>query len=98
MIKHTAVCGLVHCDLCQRTFKSTQYLRQHISKIHDEGREVRRDFDCDLCQVSFTTKHNLIQHTKAFHGMELMEHIKPKTEITKKEMGDWVGPTEDPLL
>ena len=92
LMKHIAVCvsakpvkteessgPAVHCHLCQRVFKSSQNLRQHITKMHDEGREVRRDFDCDLCQVSLTSKYNLRQHTKAIHGMELKEEIKPLT-------------------
>ncbi|XP_041943738.1 transcription factor E4F1 isoform X1 [Alosa sapidissima] len=51
--------GRFVCQLCEKTFKTPNILRTHMS-THSE----KKDFHCDLCGTSFRTKGSLIRHNR----------------------------------
>ncbi|CAN9505870.1 unnamed protein product [Ophioblennius macclurei] len=51
--------GRYICQLCQKTFKTTNNLRTHM-KTHSD----QKNFSCDLCGTSFRTKGSLIRHNR----------------------------------
>ncbi|KAM7386817.1 hypothetical protein PAMA_009445 [Pampus argenteus] len=51
--------GRYICQLCEKTFKTTNILRTHM-KTHSD----QKNFSCDLCETSFRTKGSLIRHNR----------------------------------
>ncbi|XP_059203233.1 transcription factor E4F1 isoform X1 [Centropristis striata] len=51
--------GRYICELCDKTFKTTNILRTHL-KTHSD----LKNFSCDLCGTSFRTKGSLIRHNR----------------------------------
>ncbi|KAK2833510.1 hypothetical protein Q5P01_017399 [Channa striata] len=51
--------GRYICQLCEKTFKTTNILRTHM-KTHSD----QKNFSCDLCATSFRTKGSLIRHNR----------------------------------
>ncbi|TSO37038.1 Transcription factor E4F1 [Bagarius yarrelli] len=51
--------GRYVCHICEKTFKTANILRTHLS-IHTD----RKDFKCDLCETAFRTKGSLIRHNR----------------------------------
>lgn len=51
--------GRYICQLCEKTFKTTNILRTHM-KTHSD----QKNFTCDLCETSFRTKGSLIRHNR----------------------------------
>ncbi|XP_058509907.1 transcription factor E4F1 isoform X2 [Solea solea] len=51
--------GRYICQLCEKTFKTSNILRTHI-KTHSD----QKNFSCDLCETSFRTKGSLIRHNR----------------------------------
>ncbi|XP_042360864.1 transcription factor E4F1 [Plectropomus leopardus] len=51
--------GRFICQLCDKTFKTTNILRTHM-KTHSD----QKNFSCDLCGTSFRTKGSLIRHNR----------------------------------
>ncbi|XP_040047234.2 transcription factor E4F1 isoform X2 [Gasterosteus aculeatus] len=51
--------GRYICQLCDKTFKTTNILRTHM-KTHSD----QKNFSCDLCGTSFRTKGSLIRHNR----------------------------------
>ncbi|XP_037648009.1 transcription factor E4F1 isoform X1 [Sebastes umbrosus] len=51
--------GRYICQLCDKTFKTTNILRTHM-KTHSD----HKNFSCDLCGTSFRTKGSLIRHNR----------------------------------
>ncbi|XP_069569589.1 transcription factor E4F1 [Brachyistius frenatus] len=51
--------GRYVCQLCEKTFKTTNILRTHM-KTHSD----HKNFSCDLCGTSFRTKGSLIRHNR----------------------------------
>ncbi|XP_023139372.2 transcription factor E4F1 [Amphiprion ocellaris] len=51
--------GRYVCQLCEKTFKTTNILRTHM-KTHSD----QKNFSCDLCGTSFRTKGSLIRHNR----------------------------------
>ncbi|XP_034566869.1 transcription factor E4F1 isoform X2 [Notolabrus celidotus] len=51
--------GRYICQLCEKTFKTTNILRTHM-KTHSD----HKNFACDLCGTSFRTKGSLIRHNR----------------------------------
>ncbi|XP_068192969.1 transcription factor E4F1 [Antennarius striatus] len=51
--------GRYICQLCQKTFKTTNILRTHM-KTHSD----QKNYSCDLCGTSFRTKGSLIRHNR----------------------------------
>ncbi|TNN66144.1 Transcription factor E4F1 [Liparis tanakae] len=51
--------GRYICQLCDKTFKTTNILRTHM-KTHSD----KKNFACDLCGTSFRTKGSLIRHNR----------------------------------
>ncbi|XP_068434924.1 transcription factor E4F1 isoform X2 [Clinocottus analis] len=51
--------GRYICQLCNKTFKTTNILRTHM-KTHSD----QKNFACDLCGTSFRTKGSLIRHNR----------------------------------
>ncbi|KAG8007000.1 Transcription factor E4F1 [Nibea albiflora] len=51
--------GRFICQLCEKTFKTTNILRTHM-KTHSD----QKNFSCDLCGTSFRTKGSLIRHNR----------------------------------
>ena len=67
LIKHKAShAGSVQCDLCEKSVKSTFYLKRHMRKMHSitKGEE---SFVCDVCPSSFKLKEYLTRHVKKVH-------------------------------
>ncbi|XP_060757611.1 transcription factor E4F1 isoform X2 [Neoarius graeffei] len=51
--------GRYVCHICEKTFKTANILRTHLS-IHTD----KKDFKCDLCETAFRTKGSLIRHNR----------------------------------
>nr|XP_020472001.1 transcription factor E4F1 isoform X2 [Monopterus albus] len=51
--------GRYICQLCQKTFKTTNILRTHMTTHTDQ-----KNFSCDLCGICFRTKGSLIRHNR----------------------------------
>ncbi|XP_054463622.1 transcription factor E4F1 [Anoplopoma fimbria] len=51
--------GRYICQLCDKTFKTTNILRTHM-KTHSD----QKNFSCDLCGTMFRTKGSLIRHNR----------------------------------
>ncbi|XP_031727966.1 transcription factor E4F1 [Anarrhichthys ocellatus] len=51
--------GRYICQLCDKSFKTTNILRTHM-KTHSD----QKNFSCDLCGTSFRTKGSLIRHNR----------------------------------
>ncbi|XP_060921397.1 transcription factor E4F1 isoform X4 [Labrus mixtus] len=51
--------GRYICQLCDKTFKTTNILRTHM-KTHSD----QKNFSCSLCGTSFRTKGSLIRHNR----------------------------------
>ncbi|CAJ1076509.1 transcription factor E4F1 isoform X1 [Xyrichtys novacula] len=51
--------GRYICQLCEKTFKTTNILRTHM-KTHSD----QKNFTCSLCGTSFRTKGSLIRHNR----------------------------------
>ncbi|KAF5901859.1 transcription factor E4F1, partial [Clarias magur] len=51
--------GRYVCHVCEKTFKTVNILRTHLS-IHTD----KKDFKCDLCEAAFRTKGSLIRHNR----------------------------------
>ncbi|KAM8824106.1 transcription factor E4F1 [Synchiropus picturatus] len=51
--------GRYLCQLCQKTFKTSNILRTHL-KTHSD----QKNFSCELCETSFRTKGSLIRHNR----------------------------------
>ncbi|XP_061605376.1 transcription factor E4F1 isoform X2 [Phyllopteryx taeniolatus] len=51
--------GRYLCQLCDKTFKTSNILKTHM-KTHSD----QKNFACDLCDTSFRTKGSLIRHNR----------------------------------
>ncbi|XP_059407298.1 transcription factor E4F1 isoform X2 [Carassius carassius] len=51
--------GRYICDICEKTFKTTNILRTHMFTHTDQ-----KDFKCEICQTAFRTKGSLIRHKR----------------------------------
>ncbi|KAF7698109.1 transcription factor E4F1 [Silurus meridionalis] len=51
--------GRYVCHICEKTFKSANILRTHLT-IHTD----KKDFKCELCETAFRTKGSLIRHNR----------------------------------
>ncbi|XP_030646686.1 transcription factor E4F1 [Chanos chanos] len=51
--------GRYICHICEKTFKTTNILRTHLSTHSD-----KKDFKCELCGSAFRTKGSLIRHNR----------------------------------
>uniref|UniRef100_UPI003AB06ED3 transcription factor E4F1 n=1 Tax=Centroberyx gerrardi TaxID=166262 RepID=UPI003AB06ED3 len=51
--------GRYICQLCEKTFKTTNILRTHMN-THSE----QKNFSCELCATTFRTKGSLIRHNR----------------------------------
>ncbi|XP_053467669.1 transcription factor E4F1 isoform X2 [Ictalurus furcatus] len=51
--------GRYVCQICEKTFKTANILRTHLS-IHTD----KKDFKCELCETAFRTKGSLIRHNR----------------------------------
>ncbi|XP_065086567.1 transcription factor grauzone-like [Ochlerotatus camptorhynchus] len=52
------------CEVCDKTFKSKRYLREHQANVH--GSDEQRPFQCDQCN-RFFAKESLLQTHKRHH-------------------------------
>ena len=57
----------VPCDECGKSFASTAYLKQHITRIHVNHKK----YQCDICSMRFSDNFYVIKHRKKFHQTEL---------------------------
>uniref|UniRef100_A0A8C1CZB6 Transcription factor E4F1 n=1 Tax=Cyprinus carpio carpio TaxID=630221 RepID=A0A8C1CZB6_CYPCA len=51
--------GRYICNICEKTFKTTNILRTHMFTHTDQ-----KDFKCEICQTAFRTKGSLIRHKR----------------------------------
>ncbi|XP_051740469.1 transcription factor E4F1 isoform X1 [Ctenopharyngodon idella] len=51
--------GRYICDICDKTFKTTNILRTHMFTHTDQ-----KDFKCEICETAFRTKGSLIRHKR----------------------------------
>ncbi|RXN19812.1 transcription factor E4F1 [Labeo rohita] len=51
--------GRYICDICEKTFKTTNILRTHMFTHTDQ-----KDFKCEICETAFRTKGSLIRHKR----------------------------------
>ena len=67
LIKHKAShAGSVHCDLCNKSVKSTFYLKRHMRIMHSLT-EDKESFVCEVCPSMFKLKEYLNRHVKKVH-------------------------------
>lgn len=52
------------CEVCDKTFKSKRYLREHHANVH--GSDEKRPFQCDQCN-RFFAKESLLETHKRHH-------------------------------
>ena len=55
----------ISCDICKRTYKTTNSLRTHIyldHKIKDKA-----SLECSACSKTFSTSQNLLRHMREVH-------------------------------
>ncbi|XP_022185281.2 zinc finger protein 43 [Nilaparvata lugens] len=52
------------CEICSRTFKRSDHLREHQLNKHQIGKSKHSDFKCDICNRYFTTETYLIRHKR----------------------------------
>ncbi|KAK7082087.1 hypothetical protein SK128_007406, partial [Halocaridina rubra] len=55
---------LYHCNICKRVFKSSKYLKQHMSEDHS----ISGLFRCQFCKKPLKTKESVVEHS-AFHSL-----------------------------
>ncbi|XDV13664.1 hypothetical protein PO909_002031 [Leuciscus waleckii] len=51
--------GRYICEICDKTFKTTNILRTHMFTHTDQ-----KDFKCEICETAFRTKGSLIRHKR----------------------------------
>ncbi|XP_016318853.1 transcription factor E4F1 isoform X1 [Sinocyclocheilus anshuiensis] len=51
--------GRYICEICEKTFKTTNILRTHMFTHTDQ-----KDFKCEICETAFRTKGSLIRHKR----------------------------------
>ncbi|XP_059413528.1 transcription factor E4F1-like isoform X1 [Carassius carassius] len=51
--------GRYICEICEKTFKTTNILRTHMFTHTDQ-----KDFKCEICNTAFRTKGSLIRHNR----------------------------------
>ncbi|XP_051572830.1 transcription factor E4F1-like [Myxocyprinus asiaticus] len=51
--------GRYICEICEKTFKTTNILRTHMFTHNEE-----KDFKCEICETAFRTKGSLIRHKR----------------------------------
>lgn len=80
------------CLKCDRTFKTKNYLLDHIRRVHNSGDKSEKYkkktcvFDCDFCNKSFLTKLGYDLHLQLSHR-EQVEKKKESSGYTCKECG-----------
>lgn len=81
LLKHMKEDHIPTCEICHKTFKSTETLRKHYT-IHKQ----QESFNCpyDGCYKSYTRKSNLNTHIKKIH---LKQGEEFKCEICEKIFG-----------
>ena len=55
----------VLCNLCGKSFKTSEHLKQHDTQVHQERR-----FQCNLCQQKFASSGSLNRHISTIHNKE----------------------------
>lgn len=53
---------LISCDICSKTFTTSQYLQQH------KVAHLEKQFKCSICSKMFTSEHFLTTHTQKYHA------------------------------
>ena len=51
------------CKLCEKSFTTRQFVRQHVKMVHGE-----KTFECEECEAKFTSKCSLERHTMSHTG------------------------------
>ena len=52
------------CQICDKVFKTLNFLSIHIKNVHGENPDI---FNCNVCNKNFSTQHKLNIHTNAVH-------------------------------
>ena len=55
----------LQCDHCEKTFKSTKYLKSHIRSFHG-GAKFKKT--CDICNKQYSNASQLYVHKKSMHN------------------------------
>ena len=69
---------LYECEVCQKTFKTMNYLYDHVHKCHQPN---TKSHSCDLCHEKFADKSSLVKHAltscpgKPLHSIENAEMV-----------------------
>jgi len=76
----------IDCEICGKSFYTTQYLRKHVTRTHGKLRII-----CSYCLKRFSRKDNLLKHTKKFHQKLITESlvlplIKKKCPFCNEDM------------
>jgi len=94
--------SVMTCDKCDRNFVSIPGLKTHMTRMHGEKTEVKKDwFSCDKCEGRFKLEGALVNHKNEKHtkakkteekteeeNMKRIHSVSPKTERkrTKSEV------------
>lgn len=77
---------LPQCEICHKSFKRHENLRNHMQSYHFLNRQV---LDCYLCDKTFNSKTNLNSHIRKFHSqlLSLQNHTFNAQNALDNAMG-----------
>lgn len=74
------------CDVCERSFPTSQNLKNHIKEVHKKSRDLK----CSKCDKSYKQSQTILRHIRNFHEgrcllVILCCHTKDMLEISAHE-------------
>ena len=71
------------CKICNKTFRSSKYVQEHIESVHEK---IKRFF-CDMCDYRTYHDYHLRGHYQRVHSQELSSDLtKYSTDAMKKKI------------
>ena len=68
------------CVMCQKTFSTENYLKNHAKVVHFQGQNT-----CKACDAVFTTGRDLRRHENSVHGKKSYSCISCAKEFSRKD-------------
>ena len=69
------------CSICQKSFKTSKYMLQHVREIH---KKTSTQNSCDQCSRIFTRKTDLQRHRKSCKGEQPSSSMSK--EVVKRNL------------